>query len=249
MKKIFCLIFIFLLMFFMCGCDDNNTDSSKKSDTEIKENTSNTDDLDNNTGTITSSNESTNINDNYINQPSDNNSEKKVDNKATTSPESKKEPTKPSTSTSKKETIPATKEYYCTNGFTLSGTHCVKIFSADAISGYSCDVGTLRGNECEITNTISISNYSSYSREVCQTYYGSGHYESCLCRENGGTYESGKGCYKMTTTRKPATLTYYCTEGLELRGTKCEKDYVTDALLKYTCPSGYTSYGYDCVKQ
>lgn len=146
--------------------------------------------------------------------------------------------------------IEATKEYYCTNGYTLNGTTCEYKFSGDALQRYYCESGELSGTKCTGYVNAVFTAYTSGVREQCQSLYGSGKYNQCLCNKSGGTYDSNKDtCYKVKEVSSNAKLEYYCTGDLTLEGDKCVKYYSLDAFYKYTCPDGYTLYVNKCRKK
>ena len=139
------------------------------------------------------------------------------------------------------ELINATKEYYCTDNYTLNGTKCQYKFTNPALQRYYCESGTLNGTKCTGSSNVPFSAYTSAVREQCQGLAGSGNYDSCLCSKSGGSYDStNKICYKNQTVSTNAQLEYYCTSDLTLEGSNCVKYYSLDAMYKYTCPNGYT---------
>ena len=155
------------------------------------------------------------------------------------------------------DSVDATKDpttYNCNNyeGYTLSGTKCVKTTTkVDKIDAtysdktYNCDKYpgyTLNGKYCE--KIIDGTKY--YDAEENPATYN--------CDKYSGYTLSGTKCIKKSTKTetKDAEVTYSCASGYTLSGTKCTKKTTTtdtvDATAKYSCESGYTLSGTKCTK-
>lgn len=201
----------------------NNTQKEESKNIDVTDNKQNTKET-----TNTKSNKNNNINDKANNNASNEN--KVITNKKDS-----------------KSTISATKEYYCSYGYTLNDNKCEYSISDEALVKYVCDSGVVDGSKCIVNTTIQI-RYTSVAEEICANYYGSGYWSRCVCNKSGGTLQSDGKCYQNTTIKKDASIEYYCPSGFELNGNKCNKHYETDALFKYTCPEGYTLNNTKCEK-
>lgn len=148
----------------------------------------------------------------------------------------------------KKEIIQATKEYYCPQNYVLNENKCVYKITSSVLSRYKCDSGTLNGSKC-ITTSNTIITYSNYGSqaEACQSLYGSGQWDNCMCSKYGGTLQN-QNCYKTNSIVKDATLEYYCPQNYNLEENNCVAYIENDAVLNYTCPQGYILNGTNCEK-
>lgn len=145
--------------------------------------------------------------------------------------------------------INANKEYYCLDDYTLNGDKCTYYFLTNALYDYVCEEGIQNGSKCNVTVNTEFTTFSSSAKEKCNSLYGQGVYDRCLCNASGGTYNSNK-CFKNVVVTRDAKRSYYCPDGLSLSGSKCEKTYTSNALYKYTCPdSSYTLIGSICQKE
>lgn len=158
----------------------------------------------------------------------------------------------------KTEAIDANKEYYCAEGFTLSGTACVYTITTNALSLPTCNNGGyVSGNQC-VTLEKEYANPIWY----CIGTYPLVESEAEIdrkCKEKGyprnltecplGYYpDTGNTCSKLVNKYTPAIINYQCPSDYKLSGTKCVKTSTVEALYKYTCPTGYTLRGQKCVK-
>ena len=116
--------------------------------------------------------------------------------------------------------IPATPNYSCPIGQTLSGTNCIKPAIAAQVN-YSCSAGsTLSGSTCQPAPSTATASYSCGS----------------------GSTLTGTTCVTPTVN---ATLTYSCPSGAALSGAVCIPA-ATSATVTYTCPTGSTLTGTNC---
>jgi hypothetical protein len=116
--------------------------------------------------------------------------------------------------------LPATPNFNCPAGQTLSGTSCVQPVIAASVN-YSCSAGsTLNGSQCQPAPATATANYSC----------------------GAGQTLSGTSC---VTPAVNATLTYTCPSGGSLSGTACTPA-PTAASVTYSCPVGQTLTGASC---
>ena len=152
----------------------------------------------------------------------------------------------------------ATAKYSCPSGYTKgpfkeNGTYkCSKYVtsssSIDATPKYSCSRGTLNSNnKCVVvTNNVSKSSCNGVtSNEKCTTTGGT------WCEYYPYTAGCTKTCtYTCTVTSEP-NVTYSCTNGGTLSGTKCNfsggNTIKVNADVTYSCPSGYERIGSKCI--
>lgn len=157
-----------------------------------------------------------------------------------------------------KNTLSPTFSYICADGFTLNGTSCVKEESAEAALIYYCpDNYVLAGTKCVTAN----------SRDATVSY-------SC---PNSSYTKNGTKCTKMEQVTTDAVVTYGCSNGGTLSGTKChitsspvnsgyggwwwpvcdqgtysssdqKCHYIYDASKTYTCTSGTSNGAGKCTK-
>lgn len=155
--------------------------------------------------------------------------------------------------------IDATKEYYCPDGFTLSGTTCNSTIETIAVKTYECDEGVpiATTGECSTyvneyvepiwycTGTIpfmSESQISSYCNEK-------GYPRNLLGCPSGYSpdYQQNK-CWKLAEKRVPAKVNYLCPDDYKVDGDKCKKIMSVDANYRLKCPYGYKLTGIKCTK-
>ncbi len=129
---------------------------------------------------------------------------------------------------SEAQAYPATANYSCPSGGTLSGTTCTETVAATWNNGYYyCPSGgSLSGTTCTQSQSA---------------YYQSGYY---YCPSGGSL--SGSTCY--TSSSYGASWSsgyYYCPSGGSLSGTTCSTSTTRKAFANYgACPSGYGTAGY-----
>lgn len=138
------------------------------------------------------------------------------------------------------------KEYYCDEGYTLSGTKCIKTDTAQASSSSECK-GTMIDNDCVDTSKTaqqvsSCSEWQGFTGTLLNsTCYYAPQEVSTSC--NGTTYDGV--CYLMTENP-----TYSCPNGYIEDGSAtaivCVK--VIGFTTTYTCPNGYALNGSTCTK-
>ncbi len=128
--------------------------------------------------------------------------------------------------------------YYCSSGWTLSGSSCYRYVTSYGSLRYSCSSGwTLSGGTC----------YRYSSSRV--TRYGTLSY-SC----SSGWTLSGSTCYRYSssTVTRYGTLSYSCSSDWTLSGSSCYR-YVSSTVtrygtLSYECSSGWTLSGSKCTR-
>lgn len=160
----------------------------------------------------------------------------------------------------KEISIDATKEYYCPEGFTLSGTVCNSTIETVAVKTYDCDEGMpiVSTGECSTyvdeyidpiwycigtlpsMSEFQISSYCSekgYSRNLlgCPT----GYYPN---------YQKNK-CWRLAEKRVPAKINYLCPDDYKLDGDKCKKTTSVTANYRLRCPDNYNLSGTKCIKK
>lgn len=157
----------------------------------------------------------------------------------------------------KNETIDANKEYYCADGFTLSGTTCVYTITTNALSLPTCNNGGyVSGNQCvtlekEYAKPIwycITTNELLDEATIEKTCKEKGYPRNILGCPLGYYPDAGNTCSKLVNKYTPAIIDYQCPSDYKLSGTKCVKTSTVDALYKYTCPTGYTLRGLKCIK-
>ena len=126
--------------------------------------------------------------------------------------------------------------YYCSSGWTRSGSTCYRYVIRNGTLGYSCPSGWSRsGSTCYryITNTV--------------TRYGTLNY-SCP----SSWTRSGSTCYRYitNTVTRYGTLNYSCPSSWTRSGSTCYR-YITNTVtrygtLNYSCPSSWTRSGSTC---
>ena len=129
------------------------------------------------------------------------------------------------------ETKPATINYYCTSPYTLNGNKCEYTLSSEALTRYYCSSGTLSGSSC-----ISYTKFPLVQsvRQWCANsgLSGSGSCPSAGCNAVGGIYD--RDLYNSDSSSL-----YWCYKLQESS---------TSAKQEYYCPSGYTLVGNQCTK-
>ncbi len=128
--------------------------------------------------------------------------------------------------------------YYCSSGWTLSGSTCYRYVNRYGTLYYSCPSGWSRsGSTC--------SRYVT-SRTV---RYGTLNY-SCP----SGWTRSGSTCYRYvrSSVTRYGTLSYSCPSGWSRSGGTCYR-FVSTTLthygtLSYSCPSGWSRSGSTCTR-
>lgn len=164
----------------------------------------------------------------------------------------KKDPENVTITTNKNAiSIPAEKEYYCEDGYTLEEDKCIKMTTKDAKSTekIECSSGTYNKylNRCDINVNYSL---DSKANDYCDKN-GLNDKKVC-CEAVNGTYASWESswCYGVTKkTISPSKVTVYsCEEGWKLNNDKCEKMISTKAKYKYTCSASYTLDQDQCIK-
>lgn len=151
-----------------------------------------------------------------------------------TSSTSKQVETKTEKTKDKVETMNATEKvtYTCPEGYTLSGTTCIKateeIVTATVKKVYSCPTGyTLNGGKCKkgYIYTVEPTKKVTYS---CPSGY----------------VVSGSTCYKSTTTTIDATkvIKYSCGEGFVINGTQCTRKATTVTRQTFTSARSGSNY-------
>ena len=158
-----------------------------------------------------------------------------------------------------KKFVDATKEYYCPDGFTLSGTTCNSVIETVAVKTYDCDEGVpiVTTGECstyvdEYVNPIwycsgtipsmSESQISSYCTEK-------GYSRNLLGCPLGYSpdYQKNK-CWKLAEKRVPAKVNYLCPDDYKVVGDKCKKTTSVTASYRLKCPNGYKLVGLRCIE-
>ncbi len=128
--------------------------------------------------------------------------------------------------------------FYCSSGWTLSGSSCYRYVTSYGSLRYSCPSGwTLSGGTC----------YRYSSSRV--TRYGTLSY-SC----SSGWTLSGSTCYRYlsSTVTRYGSLSYSCSSGWTLSGSSCYR-YSSSTVtrygtLSYECSSGWTLSGSTCSR-
>ncbi len=128
--------------------------------------------------------------------------------------------------------------FYCSSGWTLSGSTCYRYVTSYGSLRYSCPSGwTLSGGTC----------YRYSSSRV--TRYGTLSY-SC----SSGWTLSGSTCYRYlsSTVTRYGSLSYSCSSGWTLSGGTCYR-YSSSTVtrygtLSYECSSGWTLSGSTCSR-
>lgn len=141
------------------------------------------------------------------------------------------------TTDDKTETIDAKEDvtYTCPEGYTLSGTKCIKasgeITKAIKVTKYTCDEGYVLSNKQCVRTVTSVKNASRKVSYTCPSGYTL----------------SGTSCISSTTTRVTATktTTYVCPTGYSLNGTTCIRSVKTVTRMTYT--SARSGAGYSIV--
>lgn len=175
-----------------------------------------------------------------------------------------KEENKSENQSTKEETkeisIDATKEYYCPEGFTLSGTVCNSTIETVAVKTYDCDEGI------PIVTTGECSTYvDEYSEPIwyCMgTLPSMSEFQiSSYCSEKGyprnllgcptgyyPNYQNNK-CWRLAEKRVPAKVNYLCPDDYKVDGDKCKKTTSVNASYRLKCPDGYNRSGTKCIKK
>lgn len=138
------------------------------------------------------------------------------------------------------------KEYYCIDGYTLSGKQCYSIIlKVPALVEYSCEKGLVAYNQCDLSGL----------REFEPTVYrGSNENISDFkynCNMSGGVYktiDSGLKCEKWVSETVPAEANYYCIDGYKLSDKECLLYNYIDALYVLSCEDGYLLKDNNCIK-
>lgn len=162
------------------------------------------------------------------------------------------------TQESEEKSVEATKEYYCPDGFTLSGTVCNSTIETDALKTYVCDEGI------PISSTGECSTY--VEEYVDPIWYCTGTLPSMsetqinsYCTEKGyprnllgcptgyyPNYQKNK-CWRMAEKRTSAEINYLCSDDYKVDGDKCKKTTSVTANYKLKCPDGYNLSGENCI--
>lgn len=144
----------------------------------------------------------------------------------------------------------------CGDGYTLSGTSCVRVESQPAtVSGYSCPDGYVSsGNRCVKTTTETISGTPILSCPVGSVLSG----DQCLSTQTinatisgyncpSGYVVSGSSC--VLTETVPPTVNNSCPSGYSFSGGSCVKTTTVAGQAQFTCSAGYTQSGNQCTRQ
>ena len=271
------ILFFLIILTLITGCNDKKTETNNyveqkeqvkeeiindnKEEIEIPKETDKPVNNETNKNNSTTNNKNNNVtNNNTVSTPKPSNTPTpKPSSTPTPVPTPTSEPTpSPSPSQNTVIRIDATKEYYCGDGFTLSGNNCIKLMTTTALYNYSCPDGyTQYGTQCE-KQTISSKKYiltcagtnanqsENLIKEICAEYGLPRNIKSCT---TGYGYDSRTDkCIKYITETTSTSINYYCLDGMTLNGNSCIKEYSTTALSKYTCPDGYKLSGLYCEK-
>lgn len=157
----------------------------------------------------------------------------------------------------REESTAAAKIYSCPSGYVSAGDKCVTVANVAATkSGYTCDDSSyvLSGTICKKTTTRTTKATVSYSCDsggtlngtVCK-YSTSPSWYSWMPNCTQGTYNRLTNLCEYT---KDAKIIYKCSQGTSDGKGNCIISSTTtkDAIVKYSCPSGYTSVGNQCAK-
>ena len=150
--------------------------------------------------------------------------------------------------------------YYCTEGYVLEDTKCIKKETKDTLVKWYCPSGyTMRKDAypdiCfkETIVGLSITSYycpRGYTLNGTKCYGSSSSIDAMvnnICRGNNDSYNpSTQLCHLLgvTTGACPSGYREYSSSG----GTSKYKTCVTSPIKVYTCPSGYTQSGSQCIK-
>lgn len=145
----------------------------------------------------------------------------------------------------------ASSSYYCPNGYSLSGNKCSKTEYSSPSSGagsYSCNSDeSLVGDKCYVNANCSTTSSGGYRNPYCYMYPnmpGCDKSTTTTCTCPSGYTKQGSQCYRGASYNSGDS---YCSKGV-LNGNSCVYTSTIDALVRYTCPSGYQVYGNQCVK-
>ena len=145
----------------------------------------------------------------------------------------------------------ASSNYYCPSGYSLSGSKCSKTeySNPNSSSGsYNCNSNeTLIGNKCYVNASCSTTSGNGYKNPYCYMYPnmpGCDNNPTTTCTCPSGYNKQGTQCYREASYNSGNS---YCTKGV-LSGNSCIYTSTIDALINYTCPTGYQVYGNQCMK-
>jgi conjugal transfer mating pair stabilization protein TraN len=146
--------------------------------------------------------------------------------------------------------------YSCADGYTLSGTSCVRVETqAAAVSGYSCPSGyVVSGSQCVKTTTETINATPALSCPSDSVLSGT----QCLSTQTisatisgyscpSGYVNSGSSC--VLTETVPPTVNNTCPSGYNFSGSTCVKTTTVAGQAQFTCSAGYTQSGNQCTRQ
>lgn len=145
----------------------------------------------------------------------------------------------------------ASSSYYCSSGYTLSGSTCSRTTSSAASVTYSCSSGSLSGSSCYTpTDTAATPSYTCPSG-----YSGSGSSCSKTTTTTASSYYycnsgslDGSGCWSIVSQGGSCGSPHCCPSGYATAdGGTCAKK-IGNASIGYSCPSGYTRSGTTCSK-
>lgn len=228
---------------------NNNNENNKSSNNNEKDKSSNNNANKNDNINQNNNNDSNSNNSNNTNQNNNNNININQDNNNNNNNNSN--------NTNKNNTISATKNYYCSGGYSLSGTKCTYDFVMDPLITYSCSNGSQVGNECIITTKkthavvmvcagINANQNINIINEYCAMHGLPKNIRSC---KTGYTYNTRDNICELTTNQRiAAKQNLSCPDEYKLKNNKCVKTVSTDALYKYECPDGYLQIGDKCEK-
>ena len=157
----------------------------------------------------------------------------------------------------REESADAVRTYVCPKDYVSAGDKCVTATNVAATkSGYTCDDSSyvLSGNICKKTTTKTIRASVSYGCDTGGILNGT----VCTYSTNPSWYSWMPNCAQGTYNRltkkceytKDANIVYKCSDGTSDGNGNCIISSITtkDAIVKYSCPSGYTSVGNQCAK-
>lgn len=136
----------------------------------------------------------------------------------------------------------------CPSGYIFENDKCSGYTTIGAIKNYSCLNGSLKGTKCTGSapdpDAVAYNYYCLFgtltSNNRCHVIMPSYPVGSCSYDYE---YKSDGFCHKYSNPLKD----YYCIRGY-WKDTICYVNYSFDAVINYSCPSGYTLRGGKCSK-
>ena len=142
--------------------------------------------------------------------------------------------------------IDATKEYYCPDGFTLSGTTCYSTIETIAVKTYNCDEGVpvVTTGECstyvkEYTDPIwyCITTNPLWPESAIEKQCSEKGYARNIAGCPNGYYpDENNTCSKLVEKRVTAKVNYLCPDDYKVDGDKCKKTMSVSANCKLNVP-------------